>query len=730
MTPSSPRRQLIAAAKEAPKAIAAKHGARSDRPALASDLVTRRQVQMGEVRWFVKNLQTLKYYIFFDSEWRLIELFDGTRTREEIVQEYNALYPSDPIDIPLVLEYEEMLRKMDLIDRSVAERHLALFAGLRTARQRAAEEKAEGFNPFFLLFHVLDPNRFLDRTVRYVRWVWTPPIVAIWSVAVLWTIGVFALHWEPIFTGTYELYAFLRKPLLDAIQFFFILSFLGFFHEYGHAYATKIYGGDVHDIGIALLYFTPAFYCDTTDALLFQNKWHRLWVNTAGIYVEGFVCAGATALWVASYPDTLLHEIAYKTMLFTGISTIFFNINPLIKIDGYHALTSLLEMPDLREESFRHIGSVFQKYVLRLPVEVLAVSKRRRRIYWTYGTLALAYIGFIMAFITRVFFNFYHKLFPDFAVLLLIATVLKIFQKRVRLVTRTARLFYLDKKEFVMSRQTRVQLAIAALLLLILFLYPWGGRTIRSEAVLRPVNVARIEAPEDGVVTRVAARESAVIEAGSELFRLRNAESETDRVHFVALQNVFLRSAARARDQAVAENVFKSERRVSAASTALQGEHARIERLVLRSPISGRVLTARVEDRALEFVRRGTVLAEVGQCNRLVADLPVSERLIGHIRVGTSVRALLRQRPLRPLHGRVEAIAPASENQPVSASGLAEPLAPSSNPERFVVRAVFDNRNGELRPGETIQAKIDCGRESLAHRAGQILWRWLKAVFW
>ena len=137
-----------------------------------------------------------------------------------------------------------------------------------------------------------------------------------------------------------------------------------------HAYATKIYGGEVHDIGIALLYFTPAFYCDTTDSLLFESKWQALWVTTAGIYIEGLPLRGATALWVASYPDALLHELAYKTMLFTGVSTVFFNINPLIKIDGYYALSSLLEMPELREESFRYLGAVVQGRVLRLPVEV------------------------------------------------------------------------------------------------------------------------------------------------------------------------------------------------------------------------------------------------------------------------------------------------------------------------------------------------------------------------
>ena len=360
--------------------LAERHGTRGEKPALKKNLIARPQVQMGETRIMVKDPDRTKYYVFADYEWRLIELYDGTRTRPGIAADYNARYPFDPVDEALVLDYEEMLRKIDLIEQSGAERGLQLLAHAKEARMRAAEEKAEGFNPFFLLFNVLDPEEFLKKTVRYVRWIWTPPVVVAWSLAVLWTIGIFILHWEPIFAGTYELYAFLRKPLIDAIHFFFILSFLGFFHEYGHAYAVKIYGGEVHDIGIALLYFTPAFYCDTTDALLFENKWHRLWVNTAGIYVEGFVCAAATALWVVSYPDTLLHELAYKTMLFTGISTIFFNVNPLVKIDGYHALTSLLEMPDLREESFRYIGLVFQKHVLRLNVQVPVTTRRRRRI--------------------------------------------------------------------------------------------------------------------------------------------------------------------------------------------------------------------------------------------------------------------------------------------------------------------------------------------------------------
>ena len=72
--------------------------------------------------------------------------------------------------------------------------------------------KAEGVNPMYMLYHVLDPDRFLNRTVKYVRWLWTPPAVAFFGVLFLLTIGVFAEHFGTIWQETLETYAFLKKP--------------------------------------------------------------------------------------------------------------------------------------------------------------------------------------------------------------------------------------------------------------------------------------------------------------------------------------------------------------------------------------------------------------------------------------------------------------------------------------------------------------------------------------
>ena len=253
-----PRGLLAAGRGDTAAALARRHGAAGDSPGLRKDLVIRRVVQRGDVTWVIKNPETVKYYNFADSEWGLIQLFDGTRTRAQILEEYRANFPGEDIPFQLILDFEEMLRKIELIEQGVAERNLALLHRLKTARQRAAEEKAEGSNIFFIPFHVLDPDRFLNRTVKYVRWIWTPPVVLLWAAGALWTIGIFVSHWQPIWSGTIELYSFLAKPLLDAIQFFLLLSIIGCIHEFAHAYATKIYGGEVHDIGIALIYVIAA----------------------------------------------------------------------------------------------------------------------------------------------------------------------------------------------------------------------------------------------------------------------------------------------------------------------------------------------------------------------------------------------------------------------------------------------------------------------------------------
>jgi len=721
---------LVAAAplENSAGALAARHGAAGNRPGLKSNLVIRRVVQMGEGQWVVKNPDSMKYYSFDEGTWSLIELFDGSRTLSEIHDAYQARF-SEPIEPNLIHEYEEMLREMDLLQQSVAERNLQELARIKDARRRTAEQKAEGFDIMMIPFHVFDPNRFLNRTQKYVRWLWRWPAVLVALIFVAMTVGVIIPRFDQIWAETLELYAFLRKPFWDIVQFFVILSTIGLIHEMSHAYVCKFYGGDVHDVGVALLYFMPAFYCDTTDALLFPSKWHRLWVLLAGMYIEAIICCIATGLWVASYPDTLLHEISYKAMLFTGISTIFFNINPLRKVDGYYALASVLEIPELREDSFSYISAVFKRNVLRLNVEVPPLSRRKRRIYLVYGPLAIGFMVFIMIFIGNLFYNFYAKYFPNVAILLLILTMLRLFRKDVRGFVQGIRLIYLDKKELIMSRRSRLYVLSGAAALLLVLGIPWAPWTLDAEATLAPRTEVRLEAPDDGTVAEMRVREGDTIGPDQVVAVLESPAVNSGLAATTAEREGVRKRTSRELQLANAGGVFQSQSMETAADMAVRREESRRDRLSVRSPIAGRILTHRTQDLEGRFVKAGAPIVRVGDCQKLKAEIAVSERLIPYVHAGSEVSVQLRARPARPLRGTIVRISPAAQTLPRTADGSTETLRPSESPERFIAVAEFDASGGVL-PGMGGKAKIDLGRKSYLWRTWRVLSHWLQTVVW
>jgi putative peptide zinc metalloprotease protein len=712
------------------EALAARHGPALDRPALKPNLIARRIVQAGEAQWIVKDPDATKYYSFEEGAWELIQLFDGTRTLKDIHDAYQARFPGETIEPSLVPEYEEMLRGIGLLRQSAVERSLQELSWIKDARRRTAEQKAEGFNIMMIPFHVFDPNEFMNRTQKYVRWIWRPPTVLLSLIFIAMMTGVIVEHFGTIWAQTLELYAFLRKPFWDAVQFFAILCCIGLVHEMAHGYVCKFYGGDVHDIGVALLYFMPAFYCDTTDSLLFPNKWHRLWVMLAGMYIEAIICCIATGLWVASYPDTLIHELAYKLMLFTGISTIFFNINPLRKIDGYYALASVLEIPELREDSFAYLGALLKRHVLRLNVEVPVLSRRKRRIFLVYGVLAVAFMLAIMYFIALIFYNFYAKYFPNVAIVLLALTLLRLFRNHVRAFLQGIRLVYLDKKELIMSRRARPYILGSAAVLLLVVAIPWAPWTYETAVVLRPWTEARIEAPEDGTVSQVLVREGDAVRRDSVVAVLSSPEIESGVREAAVAHEDQLRRASRSRQQANASGVFQSEQRAAAAESVLRSEEARRGRLSLRSPVSGAVLTHRVQDLEGRFVRTGDVLAVIGEEERLKAEIPVTERLLSYLRRGSVVRLQLKSRPAHVFEGRLVQVAPAAEALPATASGAPANLRPAERPERFIAVVEFDNADGASRPGMSGRAKIVLGRKSFLWRTWRVLSHWAQTVVW
>src|SRR5206468_12795189 len=92
---------------------------------------------------------------------------------------------------------------------------------------------------------------------------------------------------------------------------------------------------------------------------MFPEKSKRLLVTLAGAWFEIFAWALATLFWRLTEPGTPPSYLALVIATTLGIKTLF-NLNPLIKLDGYYLLSDWVEIPNLRAKAFEHIGRWFR----------------------------------------------------------------------------------------------------------------------------------------------------------------------------------------------------------------------------------------------------------------------------------------------------------------------------------------------------------------------------------
>jgi len=161
------------------------------------------------------------------------------------------------------------------------------------------------------------------------------------------------------------------------------------------------------------------------------------------------MCCVATVVWLATPAEWWAHSIALAIVFITGWMAVWFNVNPLIKLDGYYVLMDVLDVPDLREQSFAYVGNLLKKRVFHLEVVEKPLSRRRRRIFLTYGLLAIAYTT---VFLT-VLFLFLRDRFLDWmgpvGVPVLLALTVYFLRRKIAAAAHFAKHLWLDKRDLL-----------------------------------------------------------------------------------------------------------------------------------------------------------------------------------------------------------------------------------------------------------------------------------------
>ncbi|WP_257578108.1 daptide biosynthesis intramembrane metalloprotease [Streptomyces sp. JJ38] len=264
---------------------------------------------------------------------RLLLAMDGVRDHARLVE---ALGP--PWTEQAVATAVGRLYAMGLLDDG----------SVRPGRHRRRRELVKFVPPFTVQFTLLRPQRLMDALEPLIRAVARPVFGVLAALLVLG--GLFSLSLQ----GP-ALERALGQPMPLAIILGLVVAtaFATLLHELGHGATLTYYGGRPNRIGFMLFYMSPAFFCDVSDSWRLPHKEQRTRIALAGIVTQT-VIGGSVALAALVYGRVNGPSTLYDGMVVFAVSTFvtsFFNFVPFVKLDGYLALMSHLDVSHLRDRA-------------------------------------------------------------------------------------------------------------------------------------------------------------------------------------------------------------------------------------------------------------------------------------------------------------------------------------------------------------------------------------------
>jgi putative peptide zinc metalloprotease protein len=695
------------------------------RPKLRSDLRISEQHVAGETSIIIKILDTSSYNRYGAFEYELLTLFDGTRTPAEVATDLTALHPDNPVEESDILEFLDSTDP-NLWERSVGEKNLAVLERIRDERKSRINQSSL----LYIYFKAWNPNRTLARMEPYTRWLYTPGFVMFSIIIFVVAMSILAGDWTRVQKDTEALYSFSGKSAYDIWAFWIIMMSLGGIHEFGHGLTCKHYGGDVNQMGFLLIYFTPAFYTDTTDILLFESTAPREYVIFAGIWVELVVCSISTIIWALSVPGSLVNDLAYKVLLLSGITGAFLNLNPLIKADGYYAISQFLHIDGLREESFAYLRAWSQKYILRRKVELPPASRRNRRVFFAFGLSAITYSTLLLFLVLSFVNNILVSKLGDWGYVATAVLLYYLLRKKIRQAVPHVRGWWLKTREAYVRWKMTGKQALAAAAVAVIFIVPPFATKVTSDVILEPAATSNVHSAVSGRVKQVKVKPGDLVRAGDVLAELSNPELSAraaEAAGELGLNESDLRTAQSRSAFAAAGRASAEHEQMSA---GLQVAQAKLAELTLRAPASGTIATPDLIAQPGEYVNEGADVLRIVDRSNMRARILVRDWEVQEIKVGQAVKIQVLAYPYTSYEGHIEKILPAA--------ALDQPVAQPFKLERqgqaianyFAVEVLIPNPDGSLIEGMTGTAKISGERSSLAFQWGRGFWRWLRLQVW
>jgi len=593
-----------------------------------TDTATGRQHRLNDMAYQFAGRCNGRFSTHEIWESLLHKLGDHAPSQEEIIRLIGQLSEGGMLQVDKLSDVETLF-----------ERH----------EERTRKQRRSALNPLSFRLNLFNPDPVLRRLDGVAQQIFRTWVLGLWTLIVgLALISAFA-HWSELrahaathlLTPRYLILVWLCFPLIKAV------------HELAHGLAVRRWGGEVTQVGIALLVLMPAPFVDASAASAFRPRYQRIVVSAAGIMTELLIAALALFVWLNIEPG-LLHDIAFICAFIGSVSTVLFNGNPLLRFDGYYVLSDALNLPNLAPRSSRYWTYLAQRYLFKLPGALSPEPLHSERIWLLlYAPLSWLYKLFIGMFIT---FWVASKSF----VLGLAVGIFMLYTTLAQPLHKVLSFAFFSPALGTQRLRARLITASAALFaILAVGVVPMPSTTVAEGVVWLPER-AQLRAETAGFILRLAARDGDRVKPGQLIAVLEDPQLDASRrelqskldglraEHYQTFLN----------DPLKAKNAAEAMQRVEA---ELDRAEERLAQLEVRAQVAGRLVMPHQQDLPGTYLKQGNMLGYVFNPEQVRVRAVVDEHDIALVRERTeAVEVMLAERTGQKLDAELTRDTPAA----------------------------------------------------------------------
>ncbi|MCA9103057.1 MAG: hemolysin D [Pirellulales bacterium] len=710
------------------------------------DLSAERQRYQGTIYWVVKEPVGLNYFRFHEEEYFILCQLDGNTSFDEIKRRFEKEFPPEKIRLEELQQFVGTLHRSGLVIADVPDQGPRL---LKRRRERRRQEIIGALsNVLAFRFKGIDPERILNFLEPCFRWVFTRWAFTLWLMLALSAVSLILVQFDVFQSKLPTFYDFFTVK--NAIWLAVVMGITKVIHEFGHGLSCKHYGGECHEMGVMLLVLTPCLYCNVSDSWMLPNKWHRVAIGAAGMYVEVFLASVATFLWWFSDSTTMFNQLCLSTMFVCSVSTVLLNGNPLLRYDGYYILSDVLEIPNLRQKASAILTRKLGEWCLGLePPDDPFLPQRNQLMFAAYSIASVIYrwmvLFSILWFLNKMFEPYGLKAVGQvIAASAMYGLVVHPFVKLWQYFRVPGRLAQVKKLRLFVSACVVVTVVTGVLML------PLPYHVICTLEI-KPREAHQVYVNVPGTLDEVFVESGQTVTPDEQLARLSDFELQRSVVELEGQEAVYnerIRTTEKHShdDPDYRSKIGELQEELHTTREMLSQRRKNLSDLTLRAPVAGVVIPPPYQSEQpdddgrltgwygtpLESRNRGATLAQrtlfcqIGDPTKWKAELVIDQADITFVEPGQRVEIMLEELPGEVLESTVSDVGSreiqySSRSLSAKAGGDLATRTDPTGGERplsasFPAMAPLDDSDGLLRPGLRGTGKIHAGTMTVGRR--------------